>query len=61
MAMIVIVVLIAQNAFMGSADPVATFIIMDCPEETFPAAAYLVTGFIEFLIIRAIVKRVKTF
>ena len=47
MAMIIIVVLISgQNAFMGTTDPMATFIIMDCSKEPFPATAYLVSGFI---------------
>ena len=38
MAMVVIVVLVTQDAFVGSADPVAAFIIMDCAEQAFPAA-----------------------
>ena len=40
MAMIIVMVLITQNAFMGSANPVTTFIIMDCSEQAFPAVSY---------------------
>ena len=40
MAMIIVMVLITQNAFMGSSNPVTTFIIMDCSEQAFPAVSY---------------------
>ena len=47
MTMIIIVVLISgQNAFMGATDSMSAFIIMDCSEKSFPAAAYFVSGFI---------------
>ena len=40
MSVIVIMVLIAQDAFMRPSDLAAAFIIVDCPEEAFPAASH---------------------
>ena len=41
MAMIIVMVLVAQDAFVGSANPVTAFIIMDGSEQAFPAASDL--------------------
>ena len=43
MSVIVIMVLIAQNTFMGSADPVTVFVVVDSTEQTLPAASDLMS------------------
>ena len=43
MAMVIIMVLVAQDAFVGPADPVPAFVIMDSTEQAFPAAAHLMS------------------
>ena len=43
MAMIIIMILITQNALVGSADPMAVFVIVDSAEEPLSASSDLVT------------------
>ena len=43
MAMVVVMVLISQDAFVGSADLVTSFVIVDGTEQALPAASDLMT------------------